>query len=176
MKPSRSSNGTMGVSFNPLQLLSKTQAPAAAARAARSPRPAPPDHPERAARQPCGGPCAPPAWTGISPAMAESKPGMHQLFLREDELREGLALLFQAWRDLNRAANAALAAHGLGRAHHRAIYFIGRHPGLTVGALMDLLGITKQSLHRVLGALVARGLVVQRPGPVDRRERRLELA
>ena len=108
--------------------------------------------------------------------MAESKPGMHQLFLREEELREGLALMFQAWRDLNRTADAALAARGLGRAHHRAIYFIGRHPGLTVGALMDLLGITKQSLHRVLGALVARGLVVQRPGPVDRRERRLELA
>jgi DNA-binding MarR family transcriptional regulator len=108
--------------------------------------------------------------------MAESKPGMHQLFLREEELREGLALMFQAWRDLNRAADAALAAHGLGRAHHRAIYFVGRHPGLTVGALMGLLGITKQSLHRVLGELVARGLVVQRPGAVDRRERRLELA
>lgn len=107
--------------------------------------------------------------------MAETKPGMHQLFLREEELREGLALMFQAWRDLNRAAGAALDAHDLGRAHHRAIYFIGRHPGLTVGTLMSLLGITKQSLHRVLGDLVARALVVQRPGPVDRRERRLEL-
>jgi DNA-binding MarR family transcriptional regulator len=107
--------------------------------------------------------------------MAESKPGMHQLFLREEELREGLALMFQAWRDLNRAADAALDARDLGRAHHRAIYFIGRHPGLTVGALMGLLGITKQSLHRVLGDLVARALVVHRPGPVDRRERRLEL-
>jgi DNA-binding MarR family transcriptional regulator len=107
--------------------------------------------------------------------MAESKPGMHQLFLREEELREGLALMFQAWRDLNRATDAALGAHGLGRAHHRAIYFVGRHPGLTVGALMALLGITKQSLHRVIGELMARKLVVQRPGPVDRRERLLEL-
>jgi len=100
---------------------------------------------------------------------------MHQLFLREEELREGLALMFQAWRDINRAADAVLAARDLGRAHHRAVYFIGRHPGLTVGALMTLLGITKQSLHRVLGDLLARALVVQRPGPVDRRERRLEL-
>src|SRR5262249_25520957 len=88
---------------------------------------------------------------------------------------EGLALMFQAWRDLNRATDVALAAHGLGRAHHRAIYFIGRHPGLTVGALMALLGITKQSLHRVLGELLERKLVVQRPGPVDRRGRLLEL-
>ncbi len=108
--------------------------------------------------------------------MPDLKPGMHQLFLREEDLREGLALLFHAGRDLAREADPALAAHGLGRAHHRAIYFVGRHPGLTVGALMDMLGITKQSLHRVLGDLLERGVVTQRPGPVDRRERRLELS
>ena len=108
--------------------------------------------------------------------MPDLKPGMNQLFLRDEDLREGLALLFHAWRDLAREADPALAAHDLGRAHHRAIYFIGRHPGLTVGALMDLLGITKQSLHRVLGELLARGIVTQRPGPVDRRERLLELS
>lgn len=108
--------------------------------------------------------------------MPDLKPGTNQLFLREEDLREGLALLFHAWRDLAHEADAALAAHDLGRAHHRAVYFIGRHPGLTVGALMDLLGITKQSLHRVLGELLARGIVTQRPGPVDRRERLLELS
>ncbi len=108
--------------------------------------------------------------------MPDLKPGTNQLFLREEDLREGLALLFHAWRDLAHEADAALAAHGLGRAHHRAIYFIGRHPGLTVGGLMDLLGITKQSLHRVLGELMARGIVTQRPGPADRRERLLELS
>ena len=55
------------------------------------------------------------------------------------------------------------------------IYFVGRHPGMTVSQLLAILGITKQSLSRVLGQLVEEGFVVQRPGPKDRRQRLLDL-
>ena len=52
--------------------------------------------------------------------------------------------------------------YGFGRAHHRVIYFVGRHPGMTVGELLAILEITKQSLARVLGQLMREGFIVQR--------------
>ena len=64
----------------------------------------------------------------------------------------------------------------MGRAHHRAMYFIARHPDLTVSALLGLLGITKQSLGRVLNELVDRDLVETRIGERDRRQRLLRLS
>ncbi|MCW5772618.1 MAG: MarR family transcriptional regulator [Rhodospirillaceae bacterium] len=107
--------------------------------------------------------------------MAEYRLGASPLFLRDEELREGLDLLFLATRDLTAEADAILAKQGLGRAHHRALYFIGRRPGLTVSELMAILGITKQSLGRVLKDLAAKGMLQSKVGPTDRRERRLAL-
>jgi DNA-binding MarR family transcriptional regulator len=63
----------------------------------------------------------------------------------------------------------------MGRAHHRAIYFIGRHPGITVSDLLSILNITKQSLSRVLSGLMKDGFVLQKPGASDRRQRLLYL-
>lgn len=107
--------------------------------------------------------------------MADLKPGFNPLFLREEDLREGMELLFFAYRDFIEEADQVLARHGLGRAHHRALYFIGRHPGLTVSELLRLLRVTKQSLSRVLGDLTAQELIVQKPGLRDRRLRHLTL-
>ncbi len=107
--------------------------------------------------------------------MAEIKSGANPLFLREEELRQGLELLFYAYRDFNAEPDAILARHKFGRAHHRVIYFVGRHPSITVGRLLSILGITKQSLSRVLRQLINQGLITQRPGPTDRRQRLLEL-
>lgn len=101
--------------------------------------------------------------------------GAGLLFLREAELRQAQDLLFFAYRDFTAVADAPLAALGLGRAHHRALHFIGRHPRLPVSELLGLLGITKQSLARVLAALIERGLVAQQPGRADRRQRLLLL-
>lgn len=97
------------------------------------------------------------------------------LFLREAELRRGIELLAFGHAALLRAGDARLAELGLGRAHSRALYFIARAPDATVTHLLGLLGVTKQSFGRVLNELVARGLVESRPGPRDRRERRLRL-
>ncbi len=97
-------------------------------------------------------------------------------FLSEDEVRQGIELLFFAYRDFTAEPDAILARHGFGRAHHRVIHFVGRHPQMTVSELLGILRITKQSLSRVLGQLVRQGFIVQRPGPHDRRQRLLELA
>lgn len=108
--------------------------------------------------------------------MAEGKTPANLLFLREEDLRQGIELLFYAYRDFTAEADAMLAELGFGRAHHRVIYFVGRKPGMTVSELLDILKITKQSLSRVLGQLVREGYIVQRPGTADRRQRLLELA
>jgi DNA-binding MarR family transcriptional regulator len=84
-------------------------------------------------------------------------------------------LLFFAYRDFTNAADVILEELGLGRAHHRAMHFIGRHPGISVSELLSILRITKQSLARVLGELVERGYVAQSPGLDDRRQRLLRL-
>lgn len=107
--------------------------------------------------------------------MPEFRAGASPLFLRDEDLRQGLDLLFFAGRDLAAETDAALEREGLGRAHHRALYFIGRNAGLSVSDLMAILGITKQSLGRVLKDLFAKGLADQTVGPNDRRERRLAL-
>ncbi len=89
--------------------------------------------------------------------------------------REAQAMLFFAYRDFTNAADMVLEELGLGRAHHRALHFIGRHPGITVSDLLVILRITKQALARVLNTLVDDGYVAQAPGEVDRRQRLLRL-
>ena len=107
--------------------------------------------------------------------MTDLKPSVNPLFLREEELRQGMELLFYAYRDFTAEPDAILGKLGLGRAHHRALYFVGRHPQISVSELLRILRITKQSLSRVLGDLVRQGFVVQRQGKRDRRQRLLEL-
>lgn len=101
--------------------------------------------------------------------------GANLLFLREEEIRTAQDLLFFAYRDFTGAADVILDELGLGRAHHRALHFIGRNPGISVSELLTILRITKQSLARVLGELVARNLVAQAQGRADRRQRLLTL-
>ena len=96
-------------------------------------------------------------------------------FLREDEIRRGVELLYFGYTRLTNAIDQELAKQGLGRAHHRALYFIARQPDLTVGDLLKLLAITKQSLGRVLKELHERDLVITKAGQVDRRQKLLRL-
>ena len=86
-----------------------------------------------------------------------------------------MELLFFAYRDFVAEPDAMLAELGFGRAHHRILHFVGRHPGLRVSELLSILRITKQSLGRVLRELIERGYVVQEEGATDRRQRLLHL-
>ena len=95
--------------------------------------------------------------------------------LREEDLRQGIELLYFAYRDFTAEPDAILAEYGFGRAHHRVIHFVGRNPRITVSELLAILKITKQSLSRVLGQLVREEFIVQHEGRQDRRQRLLEL-
>lgn len=107
--------------------------------------------------------------------MADVKSGTNPLFLREEELRQCVELLFFAYRDFTAGPDEILKEYDFGRAHHRVIHFVGRNPGITVSELLDILRITKQSLSRVLNALIDRGFIIQKPGITDRRQRLLHL-
>jgi DNA-binding MarR family transcriptional regulator len=100
----------------------------------------------------------------LSPADASAR-GDHEM----------IELIFFAYRDFVGEPDRLLARYGFGRAHHRVLHFVNRKPGLTIAALLDILGITKQSLARVLKDLVRSGFISQQSGREDRRQRLLRV-
>jgi len=109
--------------------------------------------------------------------MSDRQPGHGEalLYLTDEQLRQGAEAMFFAYRGFTADPDRILAAKGYGRAHHRALHFINGAPGTTVNNLLAILGVTKQSLNRVLRTLVEDGLVESRVGRVDKRERHLFL-
>lgn len=97
------------------------------------------------------------------------------LFLTDEQLRQGIEAMFFAYRGFTADPDRILSDMAYGRAHHRALHFIGRAPGTTVNNLLNILGVTKQSLNRVLRTLIADGLVESTVGRQDKRERHLNL-
>lgn len=101
--------------------------------------------------------------------------GQDLLFLTDEHLRKGIEALFFAYRAFTADPDRILEGKDYGRAHHRAVHFINRSPGMTVTTLLGILGVTKQSLNRVLRTLIEDGLVESRIGQDDKRERNLFL-
>lgn len=106
---------------------------------------------------------------------AQGYSGESLLFLTDEQLRQGIEAMFFAYRGFTADPDRILADMAYGRAHHRAVHFISRAPGTTVNNLLAILGVTKQSLNRVLRTLIQDGLVESRVGKVDKRERHLFL-
>ncbi|SEM41618.1 DNA-binding transcriptional regulator, MarR family [Roseovarius tolerans] len=107
--------------------------------------------------------------------MAELQGGENLLFLTDEQLRQGIEAMFFAYQGFTADPDRILATMAYGRAHHRAVHFIARSPGTTVNNLLATLGVTKQSLNRVLRTLIEDGLVQSRVGTTDKRERHLYL-
>ena len=108
--------------------------------------------------------------------MREPGPGGESLlFLTDEQLRKGIEAMFFAYRGFTADPDRILDGMHYGRAHHRALHFIHRSPGTTVNNLLNILGVTKQSLNRVLRGLIEDGLVDSRVGKEDKRERHLFL-
>jgi DNA-binding MarR family transcriptional regulator len=107
--------------------------------------------------------------------MSDPSTGENLLYLTDEQLRQGIEAMFFAYRGFTADPDRILADMAYGRAHHRAIHFINRAPGTTVNNLLAILGVTKQSLNRVLRTLIEDGLVESRIGSADKRERHLHL-
>ena len=76
--------------------------------------------------------------------MVSLRSGANPLFLREDELRQAMEMLFYAYRDFTAEPDTILAKYGFGRAHHRTIYFVGRNPGISV-TFLPVAGVRLQA-------------------------------
>jgi DNA-binding MarR family transcriptional regulator len=110
---------------------------------------------------------------GESPRLS-AKPSSRSASEREvAPMYDLIELFFFAYRDFVGDADRLLEAYDFGRAHHRVLHFVSRHPGLTIAALLDILKITKQSLNRVLKELIAKNFIDARAGAQDRRHRQL---
>jgi DNA-binding MarR family transcriptional regulator len=120
--------------------------------------------------------------TEIMPQTAPARPpasllnrGEDRLFLTDEQLRQGVELMFFAYRDMVHDADRLLEERAYGRAHHRCLHFIWRRQGLSVAELLEILDVTKQSANRVLRQLIEDGLITSTIGDIDRRQRRLRL-
>jgi DNA-binding MarR family transcriptional regulator len=94
---------------------------------------------------------------------------------RQAELRDAIELMYFAYRGFTDRPDRILERRGLGRVHHRILYFIGDRPDVSVRGLLDLLGVSKQALNAPLRQLLEMNLVSALPDPADRRAKNLRL-
>ena len=75
------------------------------------------------------------------------------------QLRQAIEYLYYAYRSFTERPDKILDKRGLGRVHHRILYFVGRNPGTTVNALLSTLQVSKQALNAPLRQLLAMQLI-----------------
>jgi DNA-binding MarR family transcriptional regulator len=89
---------------------------------------------------------------------------------------EAVEAFYYGHRAIVGLPDEVLAAYGLSRMHHRIMYFVARHPGLSVNELLCFLGITKQSLNVPMRKLLDDGFILAVPDSKDKRIKRLTLS
>lgn len=98
------------------------------------------------------------------------------MFLRDDELDHGAALIFAAEKHLAAAAETAMAEAGLSRGAFDLLMGVRARPGLSVSQLRTNLTMTVPTFARLLGQLDKRGLVKKKRAGDDARARLLFLS
>jgi len=96
------------------------------------------------------------------------------IYLSDKEIRKIIELMFFSYREFTSGPDAVLEKINYGRAHHRVIYFVGKHKEITIKDLLTILKITKQSLSRVLNQLVKEKYILVSTG-LDKRTKDLRL-
>lgn len=89
--------------------------------------------------------------------------------------QEAIELLYFAYRAFTSPPDRILEQRGLGRVHHRILYFVGRNPSISVNALLGTLNVSKQALNAPLRQLVEMKLVSVEIASHDRRVKQLSL-
>jgi DNA-binding MarR family transcriptional regulator len=86
---------------------------------------------------------------------------------------KALVLHFMVQLSLVEDAEPRVATRGMGRVHHRLLYFAHFTPGITVGELLGVLGVKHQNIQAPLRQLVQEGYILARASSRDRRLRQL---
>lgn len=92
------------------------------------------------------------------------------------ELLESIESFYFAYRAFTSRPDHILEQRGLGRVHHRILYFVARNPSITINALLAILDVTKQALNAPLRQLIEMNLVLVAAAPHDRRLKQLTLS
>ena len=98
------------------------------------------------------------------------------LYLKDDQIKDFIELLFYAYRETYSDPKKILIKHSFGDAHHRAIHLIERHKGISVTELLKKLKITKQSLNRVLNDFHKSKIITLKQDGLDKRRRLIYLS
>ena len=102
--------------------------------------------------------------------------GLHRASLNKlHDLDAALELMYYGWRGMTLAADEYLATLGLSRPHHRILYVVARQPDVSIGALIEILGISKQALNRPLGLLLERKMLTSKRSAEQHRSKLLRL-
>ena len=97
------------------------------------------------------------------------------LYLKDEQIKDFIQLLFYAYREIYSDPKKLLNENSFGPAHLRALNLIERNPGTSLGELMFLLKVTKQSLNRVLRDLIESKMIKQIKDDEDSRKKNLFL-
>ena len=102
--------------------------------------------------------------------------GSPLLYLRDDKLKETLNNFFLVYKNFENQILENANDNDIGIADIKCILVILLYPGITFNELIIKLGITKQSLNRVLKILINEKMVVQEINLKDKRMKNLFLS
>lgn len=109
-----------------------------------------------------------------APALHPAKRAISDVAPSADGFNLCLERMHYVYQNYVRGSNHVMDKLGLGRAHHRVLYFIarGRTAAGTGGVrgMAQRLGISKQALHKTLRELIEHDLAVSAPDPANKRE------
>jgi len=94
---------------------------------------------------------------------------------RDESLRLAIEQFYFGYRAFTAPPDRILDQRGLGRVHHRILYFVGRNPQISVNTLLGLLSVSKQALNAPLRQLIEMKLIAMDTAEHDRRVRQLTL-
>jgi DNA-binding MarR family transcriptional regulator len=87
----------------------------------------------------------------------------------QSSVHETISLFYLGYRAGVAGPKKVLDKLEFGRPHHRVLYVVARQPGISITALIDLLEVSRQALHRPMRDLIAQGYLLQKPAPTNRR-------
>ena len=94
---------------------------------------------------------------------------------RQTDLRHAIEQFYFAYRAFTDRADKVLEQKGLGRVHHRILYFVAHNPDVTVNKLLAILGVSKQALNAPLRQLIEMKLIAVKIAERDKRVKQLSL-
>lgn len=94
---------------------------------------------------------------------------------RQTNLRHAIEQFYFAYRAFTDRADKVLEQKGLGRVHHRILYFVAHNPDVTVNKLLAILGVSKQALNAPLRQLIEMKLIAVKIAERDKRVKQLSL-